>query len=403
MAHEWASTKRDGALRRVRTGFIATTLIALGCTIAAPLSSAQSKTPSKKSAASTFSLPTLIDEAKAEAAGGGKLVVWDSSASVTQIAQNFSAKYGIPVTATKVSAASQYTQLEALKGNPNPSVDVVLFADGPELTAQLMPQGIVKSWVPPDLKVPKNLQKPLVYLNQPSVFYYDPALYSSCPINNVWQLTTAKWKGRFAVDDPTQTPEILQWFAEMAINGKAQLAAAYKAEFHHKYTGSNAAYTFIKDLAQNAPLVVSSLDNAIEDAGGPGVTTSTAAIALAHGSTYPDAATLGYHVAMCKNIDPWDGYIYPKFAVETTATHHTYEAELFVHYIETRAGNYPAASGGGEAGSSLVKGMIGGPPGLLNTEQHNNTFLRLRIPSMSHDFAIQGGLQLLWTENLATP
>jgi iron(III) transport system substrate-binding protein len=347
-----------------------------------------------------FSLARLISEAKAE---GGTLQVWDSSSSVVTIAKNFSARYGIKVVGTKVSGTTELAKLQALKGNPNPSVTVVIFATGPELAAQLIPEGIVKSWVPPDLDIPKSYQDPLLFLYQPAVFYYDPQLFNTCPISNVWQLTTSAWRHKFAITAPTQTPNELEWFAEMVLNDKNQLAAAYQAYFHKKYTGTNAGRTFIEDLAKNAPIVETSLDTAIEAAGGPGVTKTDAAIALAHGATYGDAKTDDTHIAMCRGMDPWDGYLYPDFIVETTHAHLPYEAELFIHYAETAVGNAPASTGGGASGNVEVPPGTGGPPGEVAAEKNPADFLRLRLSSLKQDQSLEASVTKLWLENLVTP
>lgn len=355
---------------------------------------------SRSAHTSRFSLAHLISEAKAE---GGTLQVWDSSDSVVTIAKNFSARYGIKVTGTKVSGTTELAKLEALKGNPSPDVTVVIFATGPELVTTLIPQGIVKSWVPPGLDIPKSSQNPLLFLYQPAVLYYDPVLYGKkCPVSNIWQLTTSAWKGKFAITAPTQTPNELEWFAEMELHDQKQLAAAYDAEFHKKYTGKDAARTLIVDLAKNEPIVESSLGTAVLSVGGPGVTKAHSTIALAHGATYATRITEKTNIAMCQHIDPWDGYLYPDFIVETTHSAYKYEAELFIYYAETAIGNAPASTGGGESGNIKVPGGKGGPPGVLAAEKSPTGFLHLSLSTLKQDAALEPTVEKLWLKNLVT-
>lgn len=379
------------------------TAAAVACTVALPLAASGAVHPKRGNVTarsrSSFDLGQLVARARAE----GSVTVWDSSSSVLKIAKNFEKKYGITVDAQKMSATSELTKLQALAGSGGQSADVVLFATGPALVAQLINEGTVKSWVPPDLDIPTKYQNPLVYLWQPAVFYYNTSVYGgTCPVQNIWQLTEPQFRGRVAMDDPTQVPEMLEWFAEMAINDRNQLAAAYKEEFHKPYTGSNAGYTFIQELAKNAPLVESSLTNVLQAVGGPGVTNP--AIGLAHGSTYKDAQSLGYHVGICRGMTPWIGYMYPKFIVKVAHTPHPYAADLFIHFAMTAAGNAPAASGGSESGNLMApRGTSHAPPGLLLAEHRNRHFEYLSLKSLDKDFRMLKPLAALWLENLAAP
>ena len=69
--------------------------------------------------------------------------------------------------------------------------------------AQLVPDKFVESWLPPDLgaKIPKIFQWPLVVATDPSVWAYNTAVYQSCPVSNLWELTEPKWKGKVAIYD----------------------------------------------------------------------------------------------------------------------------------------------------------------------------------------------------------
>ena len=150
-------------------------------------------------AAQAFSLDALIEAAKKEP----PIKVSSTTGKIVQQAEAFTKKYGVKATGTKANAAAQLEMVIREAQAKNVQVDVLQISDVPAGVAQLMPQGFVESWLPPDLasKISAEYQNPLVISNEANVWAYNTQIHASCPVKNIWELTEAKWKGKVALQD----------------------------------------------------------------------------------------------------------------------------------------------------------------------------------------------------------
>src|SRR3954471_21586891 len=116
-------------------------------------------------------LNALIAAAKQEK----PINVYDSTGKIVEIANAFTAKYGVKAIGIKVSAASQLEMIIREGRANNVRGDVVLITDAPAALAQLLPQGFVESWLPPDMagKIPAEFQKPLAISTNANVWAYN--------------------------------------------------------------------------------------------------------------------------------------------------------------------------------------------------------------------------------------
>jgi iron(III) transport system substrate-binding protein len=294
--------------------------------------------------AETFDLDALIAAAKKE----GPITVYDSTGKIVDQAKAFTAKYGIKATGVKVTSSAQSEMVAREAKAKNVQGDVLLISDVPAGLAQLVPDKFVESWLPPDLgaKIPKIFQWPLVVATDPSVWAYNTAVYQSCPVSNLWELTEPKWKGKVAIYDPLSKTGYADWFNEMALHSDAQMAKAYKDLYGKelKTSEKSATAAWVKALAANAPLLADADERISEAVGAPGQ--SAPFIGLLSTAKFRNNKDMGYKLGLCKTMQPWVGFGVPKLAVIATGTKSPNAAKLFIRYLLTDEGLGPQVADG---------------------------------------------------------
>jgi iron(III) transport system substrate-binding protein len=368
MTNRALRTHRNHRVSRHIVGIAATALAGLVVAACAPSSGsgAAPATGSPSSAAVTvdkdFSLDKLIAAAKKE----GSVTVYDSSGDVTEVAKAFTAKYGIKATGvkSKVGDTLQKMTREAQAGNV--TIDATFYEDGPSLVSQLLPQKVVETWVPADLAADLPSQNPLVVLQKADVWVYNTKLFpGGCPVKNVWDLVSAKWRGKVSLQDPLGKPNLIQYFTQLTRAGDAQLKSAYQDETGKPYAGSesDAGKEWVKELAKNKPILTTADEDVAAAVASPNQTQPR--IGLMSVSKFRDIEDKGYPMATCATMKPWAGFEYPKYAAIATHAKHPNAAKLFVRFALTKEGILPeAADGGGISGNSSVGQLGDSPKGL---------------------------------------
>ncbi len=343
-------------------------LIASGAILAAacgggPAPAATSAPTTAATVAATAQPVGKFEEAALLAAAKSEppLSVLNNSGIVTTLAKDFEKKYGLKVNGTKADSAAQVQQVTREVQSGNVQLGVLSIEDGALVQAQLIPQKIVVSYVPPDMvrSIPAEWQTPLVQLWDAKVIGYNPDSYPSCPITNIWDLTDAKWKGKNSIRDPLGTPEEITWFSWLVSDEFApRLLAAYQAKYGTplQTTEKNAGYEFIKRWAANKPITGRSDDNTAEAVGAPGQKDAPVGV-MALGK-FGEAPAKGNRLAVCKNVTPWIGYAYPRYAVIVNNTPSPNAAKLFIRFLMTIDGAGPSINdhGGFSANTDVVPG-----------------------------------------------
>jgi iron(III) transport system substrate-binding protein len=286
-----------------------------------------------------FSLDALVAAAKSEA----PINIYDSTGKIVEMAENFSKKYGLKATGLKVSASSQLEMIVREGQAKNVQGDVVLISDAPAGLAQLLPGGFVESWLPPDMKdkIPAKFQNPLAITTNASVWAYNTEVNASCPVKNIWELTTEKWRGKVAFYDPLSKGTYPDWFNQTETHHDDQMAAAYKAQFGKDLENGedSATAAWVKAFAENGPLLSDSDDAISEAVGAPGQ--KQPFFGLLSSAKFRDNADKGFKLGLCADLAPWPGWTYVKLGLIATGTKSPNTAKLFIHYILTEEGIAP--------------------------------------------------------------
>lgn len=293
---------------------------------------------------SNYSLEALIEAAKKEE----PITVIDATGKIVSMAENFSAKYGLKATGVKMSGQDQEQVIAREAAAGNVRTDVFNMSNLPSVTSQILPQGHGVSWLAPDLKdkIPAEYQSPAITSNNPWVFAYNTDVYGdTCPVDNLWALTTEEWKGRVAIPDPLLRNETMFWFNQLATHEDAAMREAYKAEFGEELKTDEASATaeWVKRLAQNKPKVTRS-DTDV----GPivGAKEEKPPIGFLSAAIFRDAKKDGYGMGICKEMKPWIGQLTPRVAVIAAGTKSPNTAKLFVRFMMTEEGMAPQLGDG---------------------------------------------------------
>ncbi|WP_442140936.1 ABC transporter substrate-binding protein [Rhizobium leguminosarum] len=314
-------------------------------------------------AGDTADIKALVNAAKGEK----PINVYDSTGKIVEMAENFSAKYGLKATGMKVSANSQLEMIIRESQSNNVQGDVVLITDAPAALAQLLPQKFVENYLPADMasKIPKQFQNPLAISTNANVWAYNTEAYDKCPVANIWELTEPKWKGKVAIIDPLTKGNYTDWFNQLDAHGSDAVAAAYKAHFGKELQTDekSAAAAWIRALAQNAPLATDSDDRISEAVGAPGQ--KEPFFGLLSSAKFRDNEDKGYKLGICTTLDPWVGWNYIKLGLIAAKSQSPNTAKLFIHYILTEEGIAPQMKDGKLPTNSDVRMPDDEPSGLM--------------------------------------
>ncbi|GLS87129.1 ABC transporter substrate-binding protein [Cypionkella aquatica] len=312
--------------------------------------------------AQSFDLDALIAAAKTEP----PITIYDSTGKIVDMADAFSAKYGLQATGEKVSANSQLEMLIRESQAGNVQGDVALLTDTPAAMAQLLPTDILESWVPADIEadIPEGYRNPLAISTNANVWVYNTEKYPACPVQNIWQLTEPEWKGKVALIDPLTKGTYTDWFNQMALHGGDKIAAAYQAQYGKPLETDQAspAAAWLAALAANAPLMADGDDRISEAVGAAGQ--AEPFMGLVSSAKFRDNADKGYKLGLCTGLDPWLGWTYTKLGLIAKGTDSPNAARLFIHYVLTEEGIMPQMLDGKIPTSSKITLPADEPSGL---------------------------------------
>ena len=317
---------------------------------------------SAQALADDFDLNALIEAAKKEP----PVSVYSTTGKIVEQAKAFTAKYGVQATGTKANAAAQLEMVVREAQAKNVQADVLQISDAAAGVAQLVPEGYVESWVPPDLadKIDPIYRDPLVITNEANVWAYNTEVYQSCPVKNIWELTEPKWKGKVAFQDPLGKASYVDWFNQMAKHADDKIAAAYKAQYGKDLVKDEDSATamWVKALAANAPLLTDADEAAAQAVGAPNQ--KEPFVGMMSSAKFRDNQEAGTKLGLCTGLQPFAGWLYPSLGFIAKGTDSPNAAKLFIHYLLTEEGIAPQAEDGKMSSNHDVKLPDSEPSGI---------------------------------------
>lgn len=208
----------------------------------------------------------IVEAAKEE----GEVTIYATTSRVYDAAELFEEKYGITVEAHRLSEVELIERVSAEAQAGRQDVDLVIIEDLTTMQELLIGPGHLVNYIPPEAEenIPEKYHDPLVlgYINR--VFGYNTEVYYEEPLDSIWEFTEDEWAGRFMIRDPQITGEHLNFFSEL-VRQSDVLEENYEDFYGEplEMTEENAGLEFIKRLAQNDPVVMTS-DTRISEAVG---------------------------------------------------------------------------------------------------------------------------------------
>ncbi|NMN71310.1 iron(III) transport system substrate-binding protein [Rhizobium sp. 57MFTsu3.2] len=344
-------------------------------------------------AADAFDLGAMIEAARQEP----PITVYAVTGKIVDTAQAFTKKYGVQASGKKVNEATQVELVIRERQAGNVVGDVSVATDVASAMGELLPEGIVTSWTPPDIEadIPEKLRNPLTVVSDAHVWTYNTEKYAKCPVTNIWQLTEPQWKGKLAMLDLFDKPLYADWFNQIEMHHDAEVAKAYEDLYGKKLDtgGATATAAWVKAFAENGPLLSDSTTVA-DAAGAPGqadpffVITSTA--------KYRDNEAKGLKLGLCAGIKPFSGFLYPGFGLIATQTKSPNAARLFVHYLMTEEGIAPQTVDGKISGNSKINLPLDEPSGV---SRHIDELMAFDSSTAAADLDKRESWQDFWRTN----
>lgn len=282
-----------------------------------------------------FDLQALINAAKAE----GPITIYDQTGKIVDTAKAFSEFYGIQATGVKVElGAIEKVNNEFKSGNV--IADVVVNEDMPSFSQELLTTGKLVNWVPGDMKanIPEGEQYPLVLHKGPMGWAYNPSVYGdTCPVTNIWQLTTPEYAGKVALADPLSNSKYPYWFNVMEANDEDALRALYKEEFGKDLGGTDsAAKVWVEGIAKNKPQLMKT-DEEVSAAIGA-ANQEKPSFGFISMAKFRNIKSKGYSLALCDGMKPSTLQAFPSAIAYAAKSKSPNAAKLFIHYMLTEDG-----------------------------------------------------------------
>lgn len=283
-----------------------------------------------------FDLDALIEAAKGE----GPITIYDETGKVTQIAEAFTAKYGIEAEGIKIEA-NAVDKIKRESASNNIIADVLAISDPATVYAELLADGIVTNWVPGDTydKLPEEARYPYLTSGNWLWWTYNTEVYGdTCPVSNIWELTDEDWKGKISMPDPEARAMYSNIWNQAARDQDEAFAGAYE-ELYGKALETDEASAFqewLKRLAGNSPAVFKSDEEVSEAVGAPGQASPSMGQMFA--AKYRNNDEKGFFNAPCAGLEPFVATPTPQTMQYVTKSKSPNAAKLYIHFATSQEG-----------------------------------------------------------------
>ena len=276
----------------------------------------------------------LLPLAQAE----GSVVVYSFTSRIARVERAFEAAYpDIDMQGFDMSSTEQIARLKAEAQAGTVNADVVYISDAAVVIPELLGAGIIESHVPPRVAglLPDGFKSPLLAqrLSTKVLMYAEDAYPDGAPVDSLWDLTRAEWKGRVIMVDPLQRGDYLDLMTEIVLQSDA-MAAAYQAEFGQAIDlagAANAGEKFIMDLFANDVILVGSTDDVNGAVGKAGQTNPP--IGFTTYSDRRDNEDEGWALQVANDVAPSPGIIFPAVIAVAAGAKHPAAARLAIDFL----------------------------------------------------------------------
>jgi iron(III) transport system substrate-binding protein len=287
--------------------------------------------------------PATQDWAAIEAAAKkeGKVVVYANTSKVADIKPLFEKKYpGITVEAPDIGGDEVLLKTREEQKAKAFYGDVWYSSSSSgDAIGELLPKQYLWNFVPDAVKAvsPASAISPLLVVKYGvKVMAYNSELNpKGCPINNIWDLTDAAWKGKMFIEDPLNDASQMGMLATIVFH-PTELAAAYKTKFGKDPVldadTPDAGWLWLKMLTKNKPIPQPGGDELMAAFATPKMKDSLLAINAGY-SKYSDVLKGKLSFEPCKGMAPIFGLQSASYMAVINRAQHPNAAKLFINYV----------------------------------------------------------------------
>ncbi|MBP5164594.1 MAG: extracellular solute-binding protein [Lachnospiraceae bacterium] len=261
------------------------------------------------------------------------LVVYTVSTRVVETKEAFEKAYpGLFVEVRDLRSPNLIDEIETGAKNGSHMCDVVLCNDNSgEFKSRLVDTGIVIPYLPKDIASHmknRDTDGIVSFLNEAELLFYSTKHFSECPIENIWELTDEKYKGRIYMPNPLRSFSTYA-FCASSLEYSDEFEASYTQYFGEKPALSdsgNAAKLFWKSVSKN--IVFTNSSDEVTEALNDGKADFGWCV-----SSKMRLSDVGYSLAPVYKLRPFSG-CRTSYAVMLTADcRNVSSAKLFVRFL----------------------------------------------------------------------
>ncbi len=293
----------------------------------------------------------LVQAAKAE----GEVTVYSITSRIANAAKSFEEKYGIKVNAHNLKGYELIAKVTKEGKSGVYGADFVIAQDSGRVFGELIKPGYVYNYMPEAFAdiLPKKYQDPLAFSFITKVFTYNSETFTHPPVNNVWELTEAKWQGKFYFKDPLKEGVNANFLTMLTSDDmSAKMADAYERHFGKKITLTtpNAGYEWIKMIISNKLVMFTSDTKMASALGVKGNSIDAVQLGTYSKLRYREKKNLALMPIM--GMEPFAGFAYPSFLQMCKNAKNPNAAKLFIEFLLTEEGFKPWSKSLGTYSSS---------------------------------------------------
>lgn len=213
--------------------------------------------------------------------------------------------------------------------------DLVICSDcDGSLYKKLIEPGVVYPYIPWDIASnvkDGHAERELVFLGEAMMFIYNNEIFESQPIENLWELTEAAYKGKIIMANPLSSFSTYGFCSALITESEAMEKAYmdYCGEVLTVPEGKCAGEIFWERVAPNI-IFTNSSDEVMEGVGNSGSDGVWIGIMISSKMRYQD---IGYHLSPIYELEPFSAVYTPNSVTIAGGSKNINSAKLFIRYL----------------------------------------------------------------------
>ncbi len=280
-------------------------------------------------------LEALIAAAEEE----GEVTAYSFTSRISKIETAFEEAYpGIDLIGFDISSTEQIARIQSEQDSDIFEVDLVYISDSPVVFGELVEQGYVEHYVPPQFsdRVPAEFQAPLLSnrISTKLLMYNEEANPDGAPVSNLWELTEPEWTGKVLMVDPLLRGDYLDLMTEIVMRSD-EMEAAYE-QLHGSAIElddgvDSAGEQWIRDLFANEVILVDDTDTVNAAVGALGQ--DDPPVGFTSYSDRRDNEEEGWALQIANDVVPAPGISFPALIGIARNAPHPAAARLLTHFM----------------------------------------------------------------------